>query len=59
MVNGPVLVPLHPRDFRLQVGDSLVELRHRQRIEILAGERGHRIVAFARKILVGIHDDKR
>ena len=59
MVNGAVLVAFDARDFGLEIGDALVELGDRQRIEILPGERGHRIIGAARKILVGIHVSKR
>lgn len=55
MVNGAVLVPFDARYFCFEIGDALIELRHRHRIEILPGERGNRIIGPARKILVGIH----
>ena len=59
MVNGTVLVPLHALDFGLEIGDALVQLGHRHRIEILPGEKRNRIIGAAREILVGIHVDKR
>jgi predicted Zn-dependent protease len=46
-------------DLGLQIGDALVELRHRHRIEILPGEQRDRIVGAARESLVGIHGGKR
>lgn len=55
MVNGAVLVALHPLDLRFQVGDAAVELGDRHRIQVLPGERGDRIIGLAREILVGIH----
>jgi putative PIG3 family NAD(P)H quinone oxidoreductase len=55
MVNGALTMALYPRDFRFETGDALIELGHRQRIEILPGERGNRIIGLAREILVGIH----
>ena len=59
MVNGAILVAFDALDFGLEISDALVELGDRQRIEILPGERGHRIIGAARKILVGIHVSKR
>ena len=59
MVNGAILVPFDARNFCLEVGDPLVELRHRHRIEILSGKLRHRIIGTARKILFGIHGQKR
>jgi hypothetical protein len=59
MVNGAVFVAFDALDFGLEIGDALVELGDRQRIEILPGEERHRIVGLARKILVGIHTSKR
>ena len=59
MVNGAVLVAFDPLDFRFEIGDSLVEFRHRHRIEILPGDERHRIIGATREILVGIHVEKR
>jgi hypothetical protein len=59
MVNGAVLVPFDPGDFGFERGNALVELRHRQGVEILSGELRQRIIAAARKILIGIHEGER
>jgi len=59
MVNGAVLVASHAIDFRLEIGNTLVELCNRHRIEILSGDQRHRIIGAPRKILVGIHGVKR
>ena len=59
MVNGAVLVAPHAIDFRLEIGNALVELRDRHRIEILPGDQRHRIISAPRKTLVGIHGVKR
>lgn len=55
MVNGAVFVSLDAHDFRFEIGDALVELGHRHRIQVLPGEQRHRIIGAAREILVGIH----
>ena len=55
MVNGALLVASDAHYFRLEIGDALVELRHRQRIKILPGKLCDRVIGPAREILVGIH----
>jgi len=59
MVNGAVLVSLDALDFGLEVGDALIELGHRHRVEVLPGEERERIILAAREILVGIHKAER
>jgi hypothetical protein len=59
MVNGTVLVAFDAHYFGFEIGDALVELRHRHRIEILPGKQRYRIIGAAREILVGIHVEKR
>ena len=55
MVNGAVLMAPDALDFGFEIGDALVELRHRHRIQVLPGEQPQRIIGATRKILVGIH----
>ena len=59
MINGAFLVSPDSFDFPFEAGDALVELRHRQRVEILPGKQHDGIVGTAGEILVGIHSLKR
>jgi len=59
MVNGAVAVTSDALDLGFEIGDTLVELRHRHRIEVLPGKLRHRIIGAAREILVGIHGIER
>lgn len=59
MVNGTRAVMANPLDLGFERRDARVELRDRERIEILVREHRQRIVAPKRKILVGIHAAKR
>jgi hypothetical protein len=58
MVNGALHMFFHARDFAFEESDPLLELGHRQRIEVLFDQERDR-VAGAREILVGIHDRER
>ena len=55
MVNGALLMFSNAFDLALERGDPRLQLRNRQRIEILFYEERDRI-AGPRKILVGIHE---
>lgn len=54
MVNGALHMFLNACDFAFEESDPLLELGHRQRIEVLFDQERDR-VAGARKILFGIH----
>jgi hypothetical protein len=58
MVNGALHMFTDARDFTLKDGDSLLQVRDGQWIEVLFGQERDR-VARARKILFGIHDRER
>ena len=58
MVNGALHMFTHSRDFALEDGDPLIQLRDGQGIEVLFGQERDR-VASARKILFGIHNRER
>lgn len=55
MVNGALHMGAHPSDFSLQRGDARVQLRDRERVQILSGQRVQRIARPTREILFGLH----
>lgn len=59
MVNGAFHFRTAARDFRLQQGDALVQLLHRQGVEILSAERPERIIRAAGQKIVRIHAPQR
>jgi len=58
MVNGALHMFFDAGDFALEQSDALLELGHRQWIEVLFDQERDR-VAGTREILVGIHDRER
>lgn len=58
MVNGALHMIFDAQDFAFEQSDTLLELGHRQRIEVLFDQERDR-VAWARKILFGIHERER
>jgi len=58
MVNGALHMFFDSGDFAFKESDPLLELGHRQWIEVLFDQERDR-VARARKILFGIHDRER
>lgn len=59
MVNGAFNPRSASLDFGLEDRDSLVELVHREGVEILLRQLVGRIVGSTRKILVGVHHCQR
>lgn len=58
MVNGALHMIFDACDLAFEDGDTLLELGHRERIEVLFDQERDR-VAGAREILFGIHERER
>ncbi len=55
MVNGAFDLSSHPRDLAFERYDARFQLHHRQPVEILAQQRGQRIIGIGPKDVVQVH----